>query len=162
MSNFVRFQVGVLQLLILLYLIQDGSHIYVRAFDCFVTDGSLSSPITVSADDKYSVQHKTENADTLVVVLSSKSDIGWLGFGFPEQNSGSMIGADLVSVIFREDGSATAVDRHVPSVTFPFAPYGVNAAFQVDVNKVVPTWPSLQAVRDCENNGTDVSQNHTI
>jgi hypothetical protein len=142
--------------LLLIFLLSQSSFC-VHAFDCFVTgDNSLSSPITVAPDDKYSIQHKTENGDTLVVVLTSKAEIGWLGFGFPEQNSGSMIGADLVSVTFRDDGSALAVDRHVPFVAFPFAPYGVNAAYQIDVNKVVPTWPSLQAVRDCENGGTDV------
>jgi hypothetical protein len=141
---------------LLLLLMTQSS--FVLSFDCFLTDDlSLSSPIIVNSDDKYSVQHKTLDGDSIVIVLSAKKEVGWLGFGFPEQNSGSMIGADLVSITVGEDGSATAVDRHVPSVAFPFAPYGVNAGFQVDVNQVVPTWPSLQAVRDCENNGTNVS-----
>lgn len=49
---------------------------------------------------------------------------GWMGFGFGEKSSGSMLGADVVTVhIDKQSKKPVVTDRYVPFDAFPMSPY---------------------------------------
>ncbi|CAB9500833.1 Putative fatty-acid--CoA ligase FadD21 [Seminavis robusta] len=57
----------------------------------------------------------------LVIMLSASSVAGWIGFGFGEAASGSMLGADVV-IVMPDDinlGNVTATDYYVPWESSP-------------------------------------------
>lgn len=57
--------------------------------------------------------------DQLILLLASWSTVGgWMGFGFGEPSSGSMLGADLVLASL-SDGAVKVSDTHVPFSAYP-------------------------------------------
>ena len=121
---------------------------------CRVTNDTalLASSVVLSQAANMVLQFKAD-ADTLTVALSASAQVGYLGFGFPEQGSGAMPGADMVTVTFGSGGVAKAVDRYVPWQAFPYAPYG--GSYRVTNTLSIVASPSVFPNRDCDNNGTD-------
>lgn len=71
----------------------------------------------------YSVRWRVVDETHVELGLAGRTG-GWLGFGIGEQTSGSMLGADIVSVsVDTNTCGAFAQDWHVPFKPFPFAPY---------------------------------------
>jgi len=132
-------------------------HAATHAAPCaYTSDPSLSPPILLDRGTGYSLQYKAdETAQTLTVVLGAlAANTGFLGFGLPEQTSGAMLGADIVTVTFYGAGEAPSVtDRYVAWVPFPFSPY--ESTYEVKTGQWLPTSPGPFPSQDCSNNGTD-------
>lgn len=80
----------------------------------------------VDASIDYTVQWKvvTQGADKYLELALSGRTGGWLGFGFGEKYSGSMLGADIVTVSVDESSCEVNVDDwYVPWASYPFSPY---------------------------------------
>jgi len=124
----------------------------VWALDCGMKDagmfGSWEDEVEFSSEISFGIQWKILG-DELLLGLSA-NHTGYLGFGIGEPTSGSMIGADILTVSVNNEGKAIADDRFVPWAAFPFANSGYtwyNESGEVSIN----TFPSLFPVLDSSN-----------
>lgn len=62
--------------------------------------------------------------DPKIVSNTSRFEPNWLGLGVSEPTSGSMLGGDIVTAVFRSDGSCVFTDRYVPFFAFPLGEPG--------------------------------------
>ena len=89
---------------------------------CPASDGKWAAvtPIMLDATVNYQLQFLVEG-DEVEIVLSGGID-GFMGLGIPEQTSGSMLGADIVTVLYGNNGPQIR-DRFARYEAFPFKPY---------------------------------------
>lgn len=103
-------------------------------------------------DTNYYAQTLVDGSN-FIVTLSASHD-GFLGFGIPEQSSGSMLGADIVVAGF-EDGGVRIRDYYVLHEAFPFSPFGGSVQRNEDSEPVSTIGSALYPRQDCDNGGTD-------
>lgn len=74
----------------------------------------------VVLNGNFGMRWRVVQGDQLILLLASWSTVGggWMGFGFGEPSSGSMLGADLVLASL-SDGAVKVSDTHVPFSAYP-------------------------------------------
>jgi len=79
---------------------------------------------TVEADPSHGlwVNYAVVGEELVVGIGANASGVGYVGLGIGEQASGSMIGADVVTVALGGGTGPVVQDRFVPFTAFPFKP----------------------------------------
>lgn len=82
--------------------------------------GPWDSTRLLMPEENFGIKWKVTNEDLTILLSSSMTAMGWLGFGIGEPTSGSMLGADVVVATFDpENDSVQVSDRHVPWTAYP-------------------------------------------
>jgi len=89
---------------------------------CEFSGGNLvsSSSLLLDSDVDFRLQWEIDEVNqTVTLGLSANDSVSWLGFGLGEETTGSMPGADIVTVNFANEPFVE--DRFVPFTSFPYA-----------------------------------------
>ena len=116
----------------------NNNNVFVQSENCdTINDPIFSGSKILDANDGYKVSWKIEKNELyLKLEINAINSNGFMGFGFGEETSGSMLGADIVTVRIN-NGKLIVEDRNVPFDPYPIDNYS-------------PSFPVLDNCQDWE------------